>query len=266
MSEHVGFPNITFRDGIKLQGKRQVAVEVPVAISYRGTTQAVLMASPNHLEDLAVGFTITEGVVDYASEVIGCEILQLDSGYEVRVDIAEERLTRLLERRRFMAGPVGCGLCGIDSIGQAVRKPPCIQPSDFTLTFTEIADGMAAMAASQHINKVTRAVHSAAYYVPGVGVIATREDVGRHNAFDKLIGYCSSVHSSMNCLGAVFVSSRLSVEMVQKAAYFQTPILVDISAPTSLALSVADEVGLTVVAVARGGDFEVFTHPHRISF
>lgn len=266
MKEHIEIPNIILRDGSKSEGQRQVAVEVPVAISYHGTTQAVLMASPNQLEDLAVGFTITEGIVDHAEEVVGCETIELESGYEVRVDIGEERLSRLLERRRFMAGPVGCGLCGIDSIDQAVRKPPRIHRNNLTLTPADIAGGMEQMADAQRINRVTKAVHAAAYYVPGNGLIAVREDVGRHNAFDKLIGHCSTVHSTMVGWGAVFVSSRLSVEMVQKAAYFQTPILVAISAPTSLALSVAGEVGLTVVAVARGGDFEVFTHPHRIVF
>lgn len=266
MREHIGFPNITFRDGTKSQGQRQVAVEVPVAISYHGTTQAVLMASPNQFEDLAVGFTITEGIVDHPEEVIGCETIELESGYEVRVDIGEERLSRLLERRRFIAGPVGCGLCGIDSIDQAVRNPPRIQSRNLKISAADIALGMALMANDQRVNKVSKAVHAAAYYVPGNGLIAVREDVGRHNAFDKLIGHCMANHSSMTGLGAVFVSSRLSVEMVQKAAYFQTPILVAISAPTSLGLSVAEQVGLTVVAVARGEDFEVFTHPHRITF
>lgn len=264
--DYISQPNIILRDGVKRDGERLVAYEVPVAISYGGTTQAVLMASPNDLEALGLGFTITEGIVPEISEVVGVEVLQNDLGYEVRIELCDGSQANLSQRRRFMAGPVGCGLCGIDSLEQAIRRPPSVTRSNYQIEAGEIAEGIAAMAASQMLNLKTRAVHAAAYYQKNFGLVAVSEDVGRHNAFDKLIGKCLRLPQFMKGEGAVFVSSRLSVEMIQKAAYFDVPILVAVSAPTSLALEVAHDVGLTLVAVARGEDFEVFTHSERVLF
>lgn len=243
-----------------------IAAEVPVAISYRGSTQAVLMASPNRLNELAIGFSITEAIVPDISAILGTEVLETSLGFEVRVDIADDYLENLQLRRRFMAGPVGCGLCGIDSLEQAVRVPPKIKDQVFTLKAGDISHGLRLMSEGQALNSLTRAVHAAAFVSPSMGLVDICEDVGRHNAFDKLIGACVRQEGFDSNAGAVFVSSRLSVEMVQKAAYFGVPVLVAVSAPTSLAIRVAQDIGLTLVAVARGDDFEVFTHSQRITF
>jgi FdhD protein len=239
---------------------------VAVAISYQGSTQAVLMASPDALEELAIGFTLTESIVPHPNAILSTEIIQLPLGFEVRVEIEATYLDNLTRRRRFMAGPVGCGLCGIDSLDQAVRPLPDIDNIDFAITAEQIAEGLHAMGAGQHLNKLTRAVHAAAFYAPKSGFSLVCEDVGRHNALDKLIGRVSRDPQAKINEGAVFVSSRLSVEMVQKMAHLGCSVLVAVSAPTSLALQVAQDIGLTLVAVARGEDFEVFTHPQRIMF
>jgi FdhD protein len=258
--------NIIFRDGQERTSERRIASEVPVAISYRGSTQAVLMASPNRLSELGIGFSITEAIVPDITAIIGTEVLETEFGFEVRVDIADDYLVNLQSRRRFMAGPVGCGLCGINSLEQAVRVPPMITDHLFTLTPADIAKGLRLMSDGQALNSLTRAVHAAAFVSAASGLVEICEDVGRHNAFDKLIGACVGREGFDSRSGAVFVSSRLSVEMVQKAAFFGVPVLVAVSAPTSLAIRVAEDIGLTLVAVARGDDFEVFTHPQRILF
>lgn len=247
-------------------GERTVAAEVAVAISYQASTQAVLMASPSDLEALAIGFTLTEAIVPDAGAIKGAEVVESELGFEVRVDIEPQYFENLSKRRRFMAGPVGCGLCGIDSLEQAVRPLPLIAETDFTITADSVARGLEVMANGQQLNRMTRAVHAAAYFEPVSGFSTVCEDVGRHNAFDKLIGRCVFEPTYDRKHGAVFVSSRLSVEMIQKAAFFGASVLVAVSAPTSLALQLADEIGLTVIAVARGQDFELFTHPRRVTF
>lgn len=266
LSDQSVYPNIIWRGGTKAIGERKIASEVPVAISFRGSTQAVLMASPNSLQSLAVGFTITEGIAPSVDAIHGTEVVETDLGFEVRVDLADEYQDNLAKRRRYMAGPVGCGLCGIDSLEQAVRQPPAIVDREFRIRPQEISAGLEAMGSQQRLNHATRAVHAAGFYRPTEGMIALEEDVGRHNAFDKLIGACLLREQFKAGEGAVFVSSRLSVEMVQKAAFFGVPVLIAVSAPTSLALQLAQDIGLTLIAVARGDDFEVFTHPERVSF
>jgi FdhD protein len=258
--------NIIFRDGQRRASERRIAVEVPVAISYRGSTQAVLMASPNRLSELGIGFSITEAIVPDITAILDTEVLETDLGFEIRVEIADDHLENLQSRRRFMAGPVGCGLCGIDSLEQAVRVPPMIADHPFTLTPADIAKGLRLMSDGQVLNSSTRAVHAAAFVSRDGELVEICEDVGRHNAFDKLIGACLVRNGFDSHTGAVFVSSRLSVEMVQKAAYFGVPVLAAVSAPTSLAIRVAQDIGLTLVAVARDDDFEVFTHAQRILF
>ncbi len=255
---------ISRRDGVVSLGQREAPEEVPVAFSYGGSTHAVMMASPVDLEDFAVGFSLTEGIIDNPSQVDDIEILQTEQGFDVQVTLFDEQADALRIRRRHMAGPVGCGLCGIESIEQAVRPIPDVSQSQLSLSADDLVAAMEALHQAQPIFRQTRAVHGAGFYVPEKGLLAAREDVGRHNALDKLAGAVlrSGQHGAS---GAVVVTSRISVEMVQKAAILGSPILAAVSAPTALAIETAEKAGMTLVALVRGDDLEIFTRPDRIT-
>ncbi len=255
---------ISRRDGVVSLGKREAPEEVPVAFSYGGSTHAVMMASPVDLEDFAVGFSLTEGIIDNPSQVDEIEILQTEQGFDVQVTLFDEQADALRIRRRHMAGPVGCGLCGIESIEQAVRPIPDVSQLRLSLSADDLVAAMEALHQAQPIFRQTRAVHGAGFYTPEKGLLAAREDVGRHNALDKLAGAVlrSGQHGAS---GAVVVTSRISVEMVQKAAILGSPILAAVSAPTALAIETAEKAGMTLVALVRGDDLEIFTRPDRIT-
>lgn len=254
-------PTIRFRDGFA-EMERVVAEETPVALTYNRLTHAVMMATPANLEDFAVGFSRSEGIITRADEIEELEIIAADGGVECRMWVSTAHLERLEERRRSLAGPTGCGLCGLESLAEAVRVPPEVT-SDAEITAAELQAAINAMPDLQALNLATRAVHAAAFWRRGEGIVALREDVGRHNALDKLSGALarSGVDGGT---GIVTMTSRISVELVQKAAVLRTPILVAVSAPTRLALRVADAAGMTLVGVARRDGFEIFTHPDRI--
>jgi len=252
-----------YRGGIVSVADRVVPEEVPIAISYGGSSHAVMMATPRDLEEFAIGFSLTEGIVQNTREISDIDIVEDEQGIDVQITLADHVEEALRKRRRSMAGPVGCGLCGIESIEQAVRKIPDVSGSSLTLTTRDIVGAVSALNAAQPLHHETRAVHGAGFYVPGRGLRTVREDVGRHNALDKL---CGSVIRSTDsgASGAVVVTSRISVEMVQKTAILGSPVLIAISAPTALAIRTADEAGMTLVALVRGEDFEVFTHACRV--
>jgi FdhD protein len=173
------------------------------------------------------------------------------------------QMDALTLRQRRLAGPSGCGLCGLQSLGDAVRQPPRVAAGP-CFTPLDIADAMAGMPEGQRLNQQTRAVHAAAYWQPGCGMVALREDVGRHNALDKLAGALARMNAVIG-EGLLLLSSRISVELVQKAAVIGVPVVVAVSAPTALAVRMADTAGVTLVGIARGDEFEVFTHPARIA-
>lgn len=262
MDSHLQKPRLAYRAGRWEQGTRALPAEVPVALIYNGTTQAVMMATPDALHDFALGFSLTEGVISNSSEIQETEIVSQDQGIEVRMWLAPEAEGRFQARRRAQVGPVGCGLCGIDSLTEAMRPLPPVARSALHLSPADAEAAMKGLTRHQALNDVTRATHAAGFYVPGKGVVLAREDVGRHNALDKLAGAMASagLHAAE---GALVITSRVSVDMVQKAAMIGTPVLMAASAPTALAVAQADAVGLTLVAVLRGADFEVFTHPER---
>ena len=240
---------------------RTVAEETPIALSYNRLTHAVMMASPSDLEDFAVGFSRSEGIVASAVEIEELEIIRAEAGIECRMWISPALLDRLDERRRSLAGPTGCGLCGLESLAEAVRRPPPVNEG-IRVRATDIQSAMTAMPALQTLNNETRAVHAAGFWRAG-DLIAMREDVGRHNALDKLSGALARADHD-GSTGMVVMTSRVSLELVQKAAVLGTTILVAVSAPTRRALDVAETAGMTLIGIARSDGFEVFTHPHRI--
>ncbi|MBN9262639.1 MAG: formate dehydrogenase accessory sulfurtransferase FdhD, partial [Hyphomicrobium sp.] len=242
--------------------ERELPVEVPVALVYDGTTHAVMMASPTNLEDFALGFSLSEGIVSAPDEIEGVEVVEHAEGIELRMWLAKDRGLALAQRRRSITGPTGCGLCGIESLeAVAQRFPPVV--SDVSFAAADIAEAMAALPAAQELNLRTRAVHAAGFWNREQGLVAVAEDVGRHNALDKLIGGLRRRGVDVRA-GIILLTSRISVEMVQKTATAGAPMIVAVSAPTKLALETADAAGITLVAVARQDGFEVFTHPDRI--
>lgn len=245
---------LTVSGGRAIATTRALPEEVPVALVYNGTTQAVMMATPCDLADFGRGFTRSEGW----GEIDSVDIVTHSNGVEVQMWLPEDRAETLASRRRAMAGPVGCGLCGIDSLDQAVRDLPVVA-SELVLTAEQIASAMVGLRNGQALHDKTRAVHAAAFYVPDQGLTAIREDVGRHNALDKLIGATADPTQ-----GAVVLTSRVSVEMVQKTAMAGGCVILAVSAPTTLAVKTAEAANITLVAFARDDTFEVFTHPHRI--
>lgn len=254
--------NIAWRSGAGIGGTRNVAEETPVAFTYGGSTYAVMMATPGDLDDFAVGLTLTEGIAPSPEEISSIEVIEEPLGVELRMTLASDRAAALAERRRMMTGPVGCGLCGIESLEEALRPVPKVS-GGLAIRPDDILAALGATAAAQSLNRLTHAVHAAAFWTPEEGLVALREDVGRHNALDKLAGALARA-GVQAATGVVVLTSRLSVELVQKAAMIGAPILVAVSAPTALALATAEDAGITVVAVARSDGFEVFTHASRI--
>lgn len=254
---------IARRSGRLTDGERFVPEETPIAFSYAGSTHAVMMATPADLEDFAVGFSLTEGIVTDPQEVETIDMVAEDKGIDVQIGLADAQNDALTSRRRHMAGPVGCGLCGIESIEQAVRVTPSVRSSNLTLSEDEVVEAVRLLNGQQPLHMATRAVHGAGFYVPGTGLVAVREDVGRHNALDKLIGAARRAGHKGDA-GAVVVTSRVSVEMVQKTAVIASPFIIAISAPTALAIRTAEEAGMTLIALVRGDEFEIFTGAQRI--
>jgi FdhD protein len=222
-----------------------------------------MMTTPLDLEDFAVGFSLSEGVISSPADIHSLDVLRLDDGVELRMWLNKPKGDSLRERRRRIAGPTGCGLCGIESIGEAMRAPAAVRHGQ-QFSPENIMVAVQNLASRQKLNIETRAAHAAAFWNAASGIIALREDVGRHNALDKLSGAlaCASIVASQ---GIILLTSRVSVEMVQKSAAIGAPVMVSVSAPTALAVRMADAAGITLVAIARVDGFEVFTHPSRIS-
>ncbi len=243
-------------------GERTIPEETAVAFTYNGTSYAVMMATPQDLEDFAVGFSLTEGIIQSPSEIEALDIIEEPIGVELRMSLTEPHATAFRERRRYLAGPTGCGLCGIETLTEAMRTPNAVA-DDSTFSPKEIIAALDALQGLQAINEMTRAVHGAAFYRGVEGLLTLREDIGRHNALDKLAGALAR-NGVAGRGGVCIVTSRLSVELVQKAAAIGIPVLVAVSAPTALAVRTADASGITLIAVARKDGFEIFTNPQRI--
>jgi FdhD protein len=243
---------------------RMVPEETPVALSYAGTTHAVMMASPADFEDFALGFSLTEGIIDTPDEIEAIEVEEHGAGVDIQIRLKDQANQKFQARRRRLAGPVGCGLCGIESIEEAMRSVDNVERAAITLSAADIVQSVKLLSKVQPLHAETGAVHAAGFYVPGKGIVQAREDVGRHNALDKLAGALTRKGIDGSS-GAVVVTSRVSVEMVQKTAAIGASFIIAVSAPTALAIRTAEEAGMTLVALVRGEDFDVFTHPERVS-
>ncbi|MBU4682105.1 formate dehydrogenase accessory sulfurtransferase FdhD [Cedecea davisae] len=237
-----------------------LAEEVPVALVYNGISHVVMMASPKDLEAFALGFSLSEGIIESPSEIYGMDVLQSCNGIEVRIDLSSRRFMGLKERRRALAGRTGCGVCGVEQLSDIGRPVP---PLPFTQTFTLAAldEPLGKMRNYQPIGELTGCTHAALWLDAEGKILDGREDIGRHVALDKMLGIRSRNpwHN-----GAALVSSRASYEMVQKAAMCGVEILFAVSAATTLAVEVAQRSNLTLVGFNRPGRATVYTHPQRL--
>jgi FdhD protein len=238
-----------------------VAEEWPVAFRYQGVPHVVMLATPRDLEDLAIGFTLTEAIVGHSSEIREVVADRVDEALEVRLHIAPERFSRLLERQRNLTGRTGCGMCGAETVDDAIRPPPAVDTA-LRLTAEDVQRALQSLSAGQHWNASTGSIHAAGWALPGQGVVLVREDVGRHNALDKLIGALIRRGDDL-ASGFVVMSSRASYELVQKVATVGISTLITVSAPTGFAIRSAQRFGVTLVGFARPGRHVVYAHPER---
>ena len=242
-----------------------VVEEVPVALVYNGISHAVMLATPAELPDLALGFSLSEGILTHPAELYDLECRAGAGGIEVHLEIASSRFMALKERRRTLAGRTGCGLCGVDSLAAVARPLPPLRVRTAPLNTFAIGAALAEMPGLQRLWESTGAVHAAAWADPTGRILALREDVGRHNALDKLLGHLAQGSYDL-ASGFVLVSSRASYEMVQKTASQGLNCLVAVSAPSALAVRLAQDAGLTRAGFARGRRLVVYTHEERLQF
>jgi formate dehydrogenase accessory protein FdhD len=234
-----------------------VAAEVPVAFIYNGASHVVMMATPQDLEDFALGFSLSEAILRRPGEITGLAVVETAKGIEARMEIDRRRFAMLELRRRNLAGRTGCGICGVDSLEAVLRPLKRLVPAPAP-SLDAIRRALTTLPAAQLINSEARSLHAAAWATLAGEIAVIREDVGRHNALDKLIGAMAGGKVDP-AAGFALITSRCSVEMVQKAATFAIPTLVAISAPTTLALSLAEETGLRLIAQARTNSLTIYT-------
>ena len=250
------------KDGQWAHAQDHLAEEVPIAMEYNGVSHAVMLATPADLEAFALGFSLSEGIIATPQDFYEVEIEPVEAGITLHIRISNEAFAALKEKRRNLVGRTGCGLCGTESLDQALRTLPALAEST-PLRASAIRRALGKLQALQPLNRLTGAMHAAAWCDDSGAVLAAHEDVGRHNALDKLIGAMAAAKTDFR-RGFVLVTSRASVEMVQKAIAVRMPALIAVSAPTGLAVRKAQEGGLTLVAFARGGDFVGYANTHNI--
>ena len=253
---------------VRLDGDRAsdaeaaIATEVPVAFAYAGRTHVVMMCTPANLEDLAVGFSVTEGIVSAANDVRHVDVVRHSRGIELQIEIPAADAERLASRGRAISGRTGCGLCGVDAIDDVLREPTKVS-SSFSLDTDALWRAAASLDERQPWNRETHAIHAAAWAEPSGELRVVREDVGRHNALDKVLGALAREHIDAST-GFLVVTSRASYELVLKAAVAGVALLAAVSRPTSLAIRLAEDVGVTLVGLLRGRTANVYAHRERL--
>lgn len=240
-----------------------VAAEVPVAVTYNKRSHVVMMVTPADLEDFATGFSLTEGIIKQPPDILEVAVIARETGLELAVTINQDCFSQLGLQRRNLVGRTGCGLCGAESLEQALRAPAAVA-GKVSVTPAALQAAVGSLNSQQPLQVATGAVHGAAWCSEAGEILALREDVGRHNALDKLIGHlCKTGFDSGT--GFALVSSRASYEMVYKAAAVGIELLAAVSAPTTLAIDFAHRSGITLVGFARPGRHNVYTFEGRIS-
>ncbi len=251
-----------WRGPVHTRKEDSVAEEVPVVLVYNTIPHVVMLTTPLNLEDFALGFSLTEAIISTPAELQAVRVVQRSKGIEVRMTIPDIRFEQMQGKGRNMTGRTGCGLCGASTLEQAIRRPPAVGQG-LPLNAALLSTAMQEMHDKQSLNQLTGAVHAAGWLEPDRGVVSVREDVGRHNALDKLIG--SLAKAGCNFQGGwLLVTSRASYEMVQKAASVGITLLAAISAPTGLAIQLAEECGLTLIGFTRNDNHVIYTHPDRL--
>jgi len=257
-------PAVRVDEGSACAVVEQIAEEAPIALVYNGVPHVVVMATPANLEDLALGFSLSEGVIASAAELGGMEIVPEQTGYSIYLSIPPERVEVIAQRRRNMTARTGCGVCGAETIGQAMRDVPKVEGGQ-KITRHAIAEAMKQLPALQTLNAATGATHAAAWANLNGQLQLAREDVGRHNALDKLIGALATGGAD-TAQGFAVITSRASYEMVQKAAMAGIGLLAAVSAPTALAVRIAREAGVTLAGFVRGERCMVYAdEAHRLT-
>jgi FdhD protein len=234
----------------------QVAEEIAIALVYNGISHAVMIATPCHLRDFALGFSLTEGILASDEELLDYEVVRAPRGLEVRLTILEQAFQKLKHRRRNLAGRTGCGICGAESLEYAIQAPPVLSRGH-TISHQAIDRAVSKLPAAQLLQQKTGGVHAAALCSPAGDIRLVREDVGRHNALDKLIGAIVAQNRQMD--GFILMSSRASYEIVVKTAMVNIPLLVTVSAPTGLAIDLAEKCGMTLVGFTSAGRHAVYS-------
>ena len=252
-------PVLRLRAGVRTEAIDQLAEEVPVALVYNGISHAVMMATPRDLEAFALGFSLTEAIIESAAECYGIDVEVGEAGVAVHLEVSSRAFMALKERRRSLTGRTGCGLCGVDSLDQVYRSLPVLTRAG-PLKRSAIVRALAGLKGEQPLNRLTGATHAAAWCAADGSLVIVREDVGRHNALDKVIGAMAGL-KARDPDGFMLISSRVSVEMAQKTAMAGVATLVAVSAPTAAAIRLAEGCGMTVIAFARGEDFVCYAHP-----
>lgn len=239
-----------------------IAQEVAVALVYNGISHAVMMASPLNLDVFAKGFSLTEGIIDQPGDIFSIDINHVDGGIEVSIAISGQCFMRLKNKRRNLSGRTGCGICGAESIQQIRTNLPKVS-GDFLISHKAINCATLALNVNQPLQHATGAVHGAAWCDTQGTIVQVCEDVGRHNALDKLIGLLWQ-QGSFSQPGFLLISSRASYEIVQKAAMANIAVVAAVSAPTSLAIDIAEETGITLVGFSRKNRHVAYTNTHRL--
>ena len=252
-----------FSDGASVDASADIASEAPVAFEYNGISHAVMLATPADLHDFAIGFSLSEGIAR-PSQCYGVEVRESAAGITLAIEIASAAFALLKRHRRTLAGRTGCGICGAESLEQVLRPLPDLSPARLRISPAALARAHAHLADVQPLQQRTGAAHGAVWCGLDGSLVCAREDVGRHNALDKLIGALAR-DGIDNSAGFALVTSRASVEMVQKCASAGIAVLAAVSAPTALAVQVAEGCGQTLIGFARGPTFSVYAHGERIA-